>query len=228
MESSKNNNNNTMNTAQRFWLLFTNATMMIGWARVLRIIYRKQNLLWDEVQSQAEQDTTVCSQLLIPNLLLALCLSFLELVNALMGATRSKPLPVLLFSMVRFGTEQVLVVNRLLPCACWQHLWTVFCWSIGDTIRFGCFVLDLMVPGGRVARAVRYTVGPILFPLGAGGEMLMVIAAGKYSDRSVLFYAAAALWPLGFYPLFTQLLRQRRKFFREHFGKGQEAKIKAV
>lgn len=186
---------------------------MIGWAKVLKILYLNHRTIMD-------LDNPTCTQSLVPTLSLALSLSFLELVNALIGATRSKPLQVLLFSVVRFGTE--VIVGSMIPCGCWQHIMTVFFWSFGDTIRFGCFVLDALAPGGRVARAVRYTAGPVLFPFGATGEMLMVIAAAQ-NDRPAM-YIAAALWPIGFYPLFTQLLRQRRKFFRENFGNAQKAK----
>jgi len=202
-----------MSGGVRAWLLLTNSTMMIGWARVLRILYRKFALIQDPTQP-------VCLQELTPDLILALMLSFLEFFNAMVGVTRSKPQQVLLFSMIRAGVE--LLAAPMLNCSAWQHLLTVTCWSLGDTIRFGCFVLDNLVPGGRVAKAVRYTVGPILFPIGATGEMLMVMAIA--ADGRPYLYLAAALWPLGFYPLMKQLLKQRRKFFQGP----KEKKVKAV
>lgn len=205
------------NSTVRFWLLFTNATMMIAWARVLRVIFRK----FDSVR---DIDQDVCLQDMTPDLLLALAASFLELANAFIGVTRSKPSQVLLFSAVRYGTE--LLISPMLPsCSDWQHILTVFCWSVGDTIRFGCFVLDTMVPGGRLAKSVRYTVGPLIFPFGAASEMLMVISAAS-RGRPIL-YLVAALWPLGFYPLMKQLLRQRKKFFNVQYGQ-KEKEIKSV
>jgi hypothetical protein len=157
----------------------------------------------------AAPTSPICEERLTPALSLALYLSFLELFNALVGVTKSKPHQVLLFSIVRFGVE--MLAAPLLPCGSWQHLLTVFCWSSGDTVRFFCFAWDNLVPGGRMAKAVRYTVGPLLFPFGALGEMLMVIAAAQ--DGRPKMYIAALLWPAGFYPLFTQLLKQRKKFF---------------
>jgi Protein tyrosine phosphatase-like protein, PTPLA len=190
----------------RAWLLVTNFSMMMAWARVLRILYRK----FEAVQ---DPDQNVCIEQMAPDLYIALYASFLEVFNAVMGMTGSKPVHVMLFSSIRFGVE--MVVAPMLPsCSAWQHLLTVACWSFGDTIRFGCFVLDVMVPGGRVAKSVRYTVGPVLFPIGMLGEMSMVLTAA-YDGRPWL-YVAAALWPLGFYPLMKQLLRQRRKFFSEN------------
>jgi hypothetical protein len=201
----------------RSWLLMTNATMMIAWARTLRVLYRN----FDSIVDGSSSD--VCLGILTDYTKLALIISFFEVTNAGMGFTRSKAHFVLLFAVIRIGVE--LLVAPLLPCNCWQHMLTVFCWSLGDTVRFGCFVLDHLVPGGTLAKSVRYTVGPLLFPFGAGGEMLMVVAAA--ANGRPLLYLAAALWPAGFYPLMKQLLRQRRKHFAKQTQK-KEKEIKSV
>jgi hypothetical protein len=114
--------------------------------------------------------------------------------------------------IVRTGVE--VLVTPLITCGAWQHLATALFWSFGDTIRFGCFAVDEAFPqAGTHAKSVRYTVGPMLFPLGAAGEMLMVLRAAM--DGRPLLYIAAALWPLGFYPLMKQLRRQRKKHFQK-------------
>jgi hypothetical protein len=153
---------------------------------------------------------------LTPDARMATVIGFLELFNAMLGATRSNPLQVLLFCTVRAGVEH-LVASMLASCSEWQHLLTVFMWSLGDTIRFGCFLLDVLVPGARVAKTIRYTFGPLLFPLGALAEMLMVIKLAQRSGPKIL-YLVAMLWPVGFYPLMKQLLKQRRKFFQTEDG----------
>lgn len=188
----------------RAWLLLSNTTMMMGWARVLRLIYRNFDAIQDERQS-------ICLVTMTPDLILALMLSFLEFFNAMAGITRSKPHQVLLFALIRTSVE--LLAAPLMPCSAWQHILTVTCWSIGDTIRFGCFVLDSLVPEGRVAKLVRYTIGPILFPIGAAGEMLMILKLAV--EGRPYLYVAAALWPVGFYPLMKQLLKQRKKYLRQ-------------
>jgi hypothetical protein len=154
---------------------------------------------------------------------MATVIGFLELFNAMMGNTRSNPRQVLLFCIIRAGVEH-LVAPMLASCSQWQHLLTVFMWSLGDTIRFGCFLLDVLVPGARFAKTVRYNTGPLLFPLGALGEMLMVINLARHSGVRTL-YLVAVLWPLGFYPLMKQLLKQRRKFFQ---ATEKEKSIKSV
>jgi Protein tyrosine phosphatase-like protein, PTPLA len=186
------------------WILVTNWSLMYGWAKVLRTFYRHWRALQDVGSS-------VCLLKLTPDVRMATLGGFLELFNAMLGSTRSNPRQVLLFCVVRAGVEY-LVAPHLPSCSQWQHLMTVFLWSLGDTIRFGCFFLDSLVPGGNFAKSVRYTAGPVLFPLGALGEMLMVIALAQHTGNKFL-YAAAMLWPVGFYPLMKQLLKQRRKFF---------------
>jgi hypothetical protein len=140
--------------------------------------------------------------------------------------TKSSPVQVLLFCMVRASVE-LLVAPLMLPiCNNWQHVATLVCWSLGDTIRFWCFTLDVLVPGGRVAKATRYTVGPVMFPLGAMCEMIMVVSLAYQKDWKIL-YLVAALWPVGFYPLMKSLLRNRRRFFSPSEDTSK-AKIKTV
>jgi Protein tyrosine phosphatase-like protein, PTPLA len=92
---------------------------------------------------------------------------------------------------------------------------TITAWSFGDTIRFACFCLDSLVPGGlHLAKAIRYTVAPLLFPVGFGGEFLMILAAAK-NGRPLLF-AVAALWPFGFYVLMSQRTSSKDESSLQH------------
>ncbi|KAL3910318.1 MAG: hypothetical protein SGILL_007740, partial [Bacillariaceae sp.] len=75
-----------------------------------------------------------------------------------------------------------------------------------------------------VAKTVRFILGPILFPIGAFGEMMMVVAAAR--DGRPKAYIAAALWPVFFYPMMKQLLKQRRKHFQS--AEPKKKVIKAV
>ena len=199
----------TKNSLVRGWLVATNAAMMLGWARVLlALAIRIEALL---------EDRMLCNDYLGTKTRLALILSFLELLNALAGFTRSKPPQVLLFALVRAGVEVLVTPQLHSQCSSWTHIATVAFWSMGDTIRFGCFMSDTVFTNSTWPKAVRYTVGPLLFPLGAVGEMVMVLELASRqtnTTQKITIYAAAALWPLGFYPLFTQLLRQKQKFFR--------------
>jgi hypothetical protein len=96
-------------------------------------------------------------------------------------------------------------------------------WGFGDMVRFGCFAIASAAPQVRLVKSIRYTVGPILFPIGTFAEMMMVILAA--SDGRPMIYLAAALWPVFFYPMMQQLLKQRRKHFEP---KEKKKQIKAV
>ena len=202
-------------------LFLSNASMQLAWAKVLLII----------IQGCFNNDgftADFCEGQLRSSLQTALLLAGIEFLNSLLKFTKSKPHQVLLFSSVRFGVEYW--TAPLLPCSK-AHLWTVTIWALGDVIRCGCFAMEtgwvLLVsskPPPTWIRSIRYTAGPILFPLGAGGEMAMVLLAA-WEGRPKL-YLAAALWPLGFYPLMTQLLRQRKKHFNKLSTEQHENKTK--
>jgi hypothetical protein len=205
----------TVSAAKKSWLVLTNAIMMVSWIRVLRVTtaFCLQPVLLGGVEEETQIGNCDTWREAVRFALLA---SFLELLNSLIGVTRSKPAQVLLFSVIRFGVEMV-IAPVLASCFAWQHVMTVTCWSV-DSVRFFCFLWDNLFPTHDWAKAVRYTVGPVVFPFGATGEMLMVIAAGsrqQTTEKALLYYGAACLWPAGFFPLFKQLLRQRRKFYQK-------------
>lgn len=196
------------------WLVATNVVISASWGRVLLIILSNG---W----SSLESDDSACLDVLGPPLKFALGVSFLELFNRIVGLTRSPIAAVVLFSCTRMGVE--LLTAPLIPCGCWQHLVTVAAWSLGDLVRFACFAIDTAIPGMFWVKGFRFTLGPILFPIGAAAEMMMVVRAGSDHNRPIL-YAAAALWPVFFYPMMQQLLKQRRKHFNSKKEKKKEIK----
>jgi hypothetical protein len=213
---------------RRVWLIGTNACMMLSWMRPLVFVlmpyyYNYLEILFSPTEaSKVSTLSFLCNDQFTPMVHTALIISFLEVFNSLTGMTRSKPAQVLLFAIIRFGVEHLVGPNLNTCPTAWSHIVTVTCWSLGDTIRFGCFFFDSVISNGsRWAKYIRYTVGPILFPLGTLGEMLMVLtlANQRYTvnlGHSLAMYVAALLlWPIGFFSLFTQLLRQRQKFFQQ-------------
>ena len=202
----------------RSYLLFSNGTLLVGWAKVVRTIFRG-------VRADKLRTVAYCMGYMTPSLHLALALSFLEVFNALAGITRSKPHLTLFFCSVRAIMEAV-IAPRLSHCGTWPHLFTVACWSLGEVIRFGCFLLDLLVPGGTLAKTVRYNVGPIMFPLGALGELSIMLTYGYETEKWWIMIFAIILWPCGVYPLMRQLLRQRSKFLDRKRKQQQRQKRK--
>ena len=144
-------------------LFLGNAAIHIVWTRVL----------WSLAFEEINED--ICNSILKPQTMTALMISGIEFINAALGLTRSKPHQVLLFASVRAGVE--MMVAPLIPCSAFQHIFTILMWSLDGLIRFGCFGIDALLSlfgkssPSRV-KSIRYTVGPLLFPLGAGGEMV--------------------------------------------------------
>ena len=261
-----------------WWLVLCNICVAASWLKVFTLIVTyllsEQQQLADSKADAAEtgvemEDNSFCELQIRPAVYTALMTSFIEVVNSLLGFTKS-PLPaVLLFSCTRFGVEQF--IGPKIPCTCWQHLLTVACWSLGDTVRFSSLAIVTLAAStttnttsntttgenttgsssssstknsssstpslteriSYVAKSIRFTVGPVLFPIGASGEMFMVILAGTStttgnSNNKLWYYGAAALWPVFFYPMMVQLLKQRRRHFSSSGTKQKKKQIKMV
>ncbi|KAG7341764.1 phosphoglyceromutase [Nitzschia inconspicua] len=207
----------------KYWMVGSNFLTAAVWFRVLWVIVSNLSSLTGTNGSLSDEESNniICREKLGLATNMALWVSMVEIVNCLLGFTKS-PLPaVLLFSCTRMGVEKI--VAPLISCSSWQHLITVFSWSLGDTIRFGTFAMNTAYPSLPVTKSIRFMVGPILFPIGAFGEMMMVVAAAQNGRPKA--YAAAVLWPIFFYPMMKQLLKQRRKHFQ---STKKQKNIKAV
>ena len=200
-----------MSTGKKGALIATNAVMTICWLNVLFVLLKA-------FSEDKIQDDNFCTSDVKPALDLAITASFIEALNAVFGITKAKPAAVMMFVIVRAGVE--FLAAPLLPCACWQHMFTAVFWAFGETFRFGCFTTDALVDGLDTAKSVRYTVGPIAFLCGASGEWTMVLKLAFEDEPTRSFLAkaflwfCAATWPLGFSILFKQLLSQRKKHFK--------------
>jgi hypothetical protein len=218
MASSSTTTTTTAFSIGTYWLIATNILTAGAWFRVLWTIVINFSNITNKATTTTTTTTNVCRELLGSATNWALWISMMEIVNCLVGLT-SSPLPaVLLFSCTRMGVEKI--VAPLFPCSNWQHLMTLLSWSIGDTIRFGTFAINTANPRMVWTKSLRFMVGPIVFPIGAFGEMMMVVAAAAAQRdngrrrQAYLAAAAAALWPVFFYPMMKQLLKQRRRHFR--------------
>lgn len=186
------------------WLAASNFITAAAWGRVAWTV------LAIGAEELANPESDACSATLVPTVKVALMVSFIEIFNSVLGFTRSPLFAVILFSCTRAGVEYL--VEPLIPCGSWQHLLTISMWGFGDFVRFGCLGMVTLFPKARIFKSIRFTIGPVMFPIGAGGEMFMVILAASLNDRPMLYFPAA-LWPVFFYPMMLQLLKQRRKHF---------------
>ncbi|KAF5096133.1 hypothetical protein D0Z00_002878 [Geotrichum galactomycetum] len=97
----------------------------------------------------------------------------------------------------------------------------VLAWCITEILRYSYYVYTLVRPGDvpYLLTWFRYSAFFILYPLGAGSEWILVLLslpeAQKYSTIYSLFLKAILLIYIpGFYVMFTHVLAQRRKVFR--------------
>mmetsp|Transcript_24106 Transcript_24106/g.30336 ORF Transcript_24106/g.30336 Transcript_24106/m.30336 type:complete len:299 (+) Transcript_24106:112-1008(+) len=227
--SSKSKSQSSTTATKQLILFIGNTAIIIMWFRVCLTFFSHGKFGFGfGSESEPEfsdfapitMNETMCTTKLRPRTAQALIISTIELLNSLTGLTKSNPMHVLLFASVRTGVE--LIAAPQLACNSPQHLFTVFMWSLDGIIRFGCFAADAALfllgrgsPGSvPVIKSVRYTVGPILFPFGAGGEMVMVLSIALQTGNWAIYFAAS-LWPLGFYPLMKTLLKQRRRHFQK-------------
>ena len=192
-------------------LVTTNAAITMMWARVLVTMAQ---LLLNDIEDHDEW----CQSALKPALRDAIAFSFIEILNALTGLTRSKPMSVALFVLARASVE--MLVGPQLPCSCWQHTFTGLMWSVGEINRFSCFTIDGITGGSDTAKSVRYSVGPVAFFWGTSGEILMLSKLLLLEDPTrplalhYFIWLSVILWPVAFMMLFKQLLKQKRKHFR--------------
>jgi len=181
------------------YLATVNATLSLLWFRVL---------YYSQLPMVVEEKTPLYQALVAT--------AAIEIMHSMLRISKSPLLPILLFNTVRLGVEYW-VASAAASYTCVPHTLMIMAWSLGDGIRFACFAL-LSAFDSDFPKHIRYNVGPLLFPVGAFAEAWLVVhVANQQQTKDVhryLLYAAACLWPVGFYPLYTQLLRQRRKFYQ--------------
>lgn len=140
---------------------------------------------------------------------LSIALSGLELLHSFIGLTKTKPQSVALFVGARAFIG--LYVCRMFPCST-AYMLTALAWGCGETVRLGCFAVDSVLPS-RTVKTVRYTVGPLCFPMGSFGEWVLLINAAMLGrDRGMWILVVG--WPIGFAALMKQLLAQRVKHMK--------------
>ena len=146
-------------TIGTIWLTICNLITAVAWGRVAMIVFTTG------LGQLLDTESSACTETLGPAVKLALVISFVEVLNSIAGFTRSPLAAVLLFSCTRAGVEYL--VAPLIPCGSWQHVLTVSMWGLGDLVRFGCLAVHTAFPSVEVAKSIRFTVGPLLFPIGA-------------------------------------------------------------
>ncbi|KAG5362137.1 putative very-long-chain (3R)-3-hydroxyacyl-CoA dehydratase [Yarrowia sp. C11] len=97
----------------------------------------------------------------------------------------------------------------------------VLAWSITEVIRYSFYALNLAgwgVPDWH--QWIRYNFFLVLYPLGVSGEMKLMWNAIPYARVDQPYFAmflkaAMVIWPIGLYILYSHMLKQRSKHYRQ-------------
>lgn len=154
-------------------------------------------------------------------------LMLLEVVHSAIGIVRSP----LVTAAIQVASRILVVWGVLYPFPSvgtyFAFTTCVVAWSITEILRYSFYVYSLVRPGAVPYWLVwlRYSAFYILYPMGAGSEWVLVLIslpeAERYSSLYALFLKAIMLIYIpGFYVMFTHVMAQRRKVFR-NLGKKQ-------
>ncbi|KAK3808333.1 MAG: tyrosine phosphatase-like protein [Benniella sp.] len=145
--------------------------------------------------------------------------ALLEVLHSLLGFVKS---PV--------GTTAMQVASRLLLvwgiCTLipvpevrthWSFTTMTIAWSITECIRYSYYALNLVNLGPSWLVWCRYTFFFILYPVGAGSEALEIYQAIPFAHNvhpAYYYYlwAMIAIYPPGFFVMYTHMIGQRKRY----------------
>ncbi|EGF80962.1 hypothetical protein BATDEDRAFT_88218 [Batrachochytrium dendrobatidis JAM81] len=192
------------------WLIVYNVASFVGWAYILTLVLH--------CLITSNGDYSLSYSVVSYTLELVQLCALLEVLHALVGAVKS---PVI--------TTALQISSRLfLVGLCYffndsrvrQHIaftTMVLAWSITEVVRYSYYALSLLAINPSALVWARYTFFYVLYPIGAGSELWLLMrswdSARQYS--TLLYYTLvgmAALYPPGFYVMYSHMIKQRRKY----------------
>ena len=93
----------------------------------------------------------------------------------------------------------------------------VLAWSITEVVRYSYYSLSLLNFHSSLLVYARYTFFYVLYPVGASSELWIVIksltaAYNAHVGVFAVFCLIAALYPPGFYIMYSHMIKQRKKY----------------
>ncbi|KAJ3284930.1 hypothetical protein HDU79_007749 [Rhizoclosmatium sp. JEL0117] len=116
----------------------------------------------------------------------------------------------------------------------WAYSTMALAWGLTEIIRYSFYALNLLGSDSEYFSFLtwcRYHFFYILYPVGAGSEYWLILAANKIAkenpDQKVLSYFftfCQFIWPVGFYIMYSHMIKQRTKFVKDAKEKKEAAK----
>ncbi|KAI8924311.1 tyrosine phosphatase-like protein [Entophlyctis helioformis] len=202
------------------WLVLYNIASLVGWGAVL--VQLVQSLV------ETQGDFTESYAAVGPLVTIVQACAILEIFHTIIGAVKSS---------VAVTTMQV--SSRLLLVAVCHYFAVpavrehfafstmVIAWSVTEVIRYSYYGFNLVGLQPAILVWARYTFFFVLYPLGAGSELWLVINSLE-SAKAVsfalyaLFGVIAAIYVPGFYVMYTHMIGQRRKYLGGGDKKGKK------
>ncbi|KAJ3197257.1 Adenylate kinase 7 [Irineochytrium annulatum] len=191
------------------YLVLYNGISCIGWAFVTARV----------AMSLGEYNTTFAKYGLAVAFVQSLAI--LEIFHALFGLVRSS----FITTVAQVSSRLILVwlVCAEFPAVAnhWLYSSMVIAWGITEVVRYSFYVyttLQIQNDYFWMLLWCRYHFFYLLYPIGAGSELLLIQhaipLAKKREDPTLYYFFTGLTWiyPLGFYYLYTHMMKQRKKF----------------
>ncbi|KAI9324641.1 Ptplb-like protein [Zopfochytrium polystomum] len=102
----------------------------------------------------------------------------------------------------------------------WAYITMVIAWGVTEIVRYLYYAMTLVDFRGDYYWFLvwcRYNLFYVLYPVGAGSEMLLIqraipIAERVHKPTAQFFRVMTMIYPIAFYFLYTHMMAQRRKF----------------
>lgn len=147
-------------------------------------------------------------------------LAVLEILHAALGLVRSP----LMTTVMQVFSRLLLAVGILYyfpvkeATQHWALTTMTFAWSITEIIRYSFYAFSIASTVPEFIVWCRYTLFYLLYPVGASSEVIVAYQALPAIKQTspALYYPLIAIllfYPIGFFQLFTYMIKQRAKTF---------------
>ncbi|KAG9397041.1 Protein-tyrosine phosphatase-like PTPLA [Carpediemonas membranifera] len=219
------------NPVVKLYLTLYNIASFIGWG--CGLVFTIQALA-------CKQDFSQSFALAFPYIQIFQTTMLLEVVHSLIGFVRSPFMTTLMQVLSRiflvwvilFPTNAVTEAVRVFPSVSTMFI----AWSITECVRYSFYAINLWTTVPWPLQWVRYSAFFILYPLGAGSEMVCALYAaylylknpelemfavpigstGYTLKASYLILAGCSTYIPGFPKLYFYMVSQRKKIMRKH------------
>lgn len=218
------------------YLLIYNLSQALGWFYLNYIALPYYKTMLETGTSSGEMYDEINA-----TLRLLLLIPYLEVLHAVLGFVKSSPIPTF-FQVTMRGFVFIAICDHYKPVqSSIQFSTMVLVWNMSEVIRYSYYATNLIGVPFKVLTWLRYTLFIVLYPIGAGSELLCMLAAlpdikndhnrniAMPNEMNVTFnfyYFIIILMFLyipGFPPMYFHMLRQRKKVLGRQ-SQGEEKK----